>query len=753
MKKVLSILIFVVFTVCLLTACNNVELSLTFDANGGTFENGEETIEVTTDGVSKVSVPKNPTKDGYDFKGWFWDNDTYERAFTANSLLDEPIQSDMTVYAKWEIDGEEDNKPTIVALEGFEIENKMITKTEPVRNNVGTYDFFDKPILSQGSKFFVYKDEALNQEIKSKIVELGAGENIFYFAVYSNDEIQRTVYTVNIYKNVLTTITYYSDYESEQNKTIFKQQHSIEENENIEKPSSNPNKVGHTFEGWYKDKELTKKYNFTTDKAEKNLKLYANYTVNEYTISFESNDGSNVESITQNFGTNVIAPNKPTKYEHEFLGWYYNGMETEFIFDKMPAENVTLYAKWKTNQYNVELTKSINMAGEVTGSGAKDYNSEVTLNATTNEGYTWMGWYKDGSLINENESYTFTMPAENKLFEARWKANTATLYFNNNGGIGVMESIIINTGDYLPPNLFEKQDMYFLGWSENSEGQIEYNDKAKYTVETNLSEITLFAKWEIYILDEDNIFFGEYPQSIAKNEAIAEMSDIADADGYYTNDYDGKRYAKIVANPLREHYTFSNNSNVIEGECYYFKVEPIKWRIIEESSESTLLIADLILDNHNFDDVNNNYESSEIRAWLNDYFYNIAFNSLQQQIILTTKVDNSARSTHKQPNPYTCVDTNDKIFLLSYAEIKNSKYGFESDRSRDTFKQRLNSDYSISKGIYSNDDGYGSWWLRSPSYYGNSSVNFVDSLGWCEDLQNVDVIAFGVVPALKIQLS
>jgi hypothetical protein len=51
------------------------------------------------------------------------------------------------------------------------------------------------------------------------------------------------------------------------------------------------------------------------------------------------------------------------------------------------------------------------------------------------------------------------------------------------------------------------------------------------------------------------------------------------------------------------------------------------------------------------------------------------------------------------------------------------------------------------------DDCYGSWWLRSPSYYGNSSVNFVDSLGWCEDLQNVDVIAFGVVPALKIQLS
>ena len=238
MKKVLSILIFVVFTVCLLTACNNVELSLTFDANGGTFENGEETIEVTTDGVSKVSVPKNPTKDGYDFKGWFWDNDTYERAFTANSLLDEPIQSDMTVYAKWEIDGEEDNKPTIVALEGFEIENKMITKTEPVRNNVGTYDFFDKPILSQGSKFFVYKDEALNQEIKSKIVRR-CRRKYFYFAVYSNDEYKE-LYTVNIYKNVLTTIILFS-YESEQNKTIFKQQHSIEESK-LRKTSSNPNK-------------------------------------------------------------------------------------------------------------------------------------------------------------------------------------------------------------------------------------------------------------------------------------------------------------------------------------------------------------------------------------------------------------------------------------------------------------------------------------------------------------------------------
>lgn len=51
------------------------------------------------DGSNTITIPDNPTKEGYIFYGWFWDNGTFEIPFTANSLLDIPIENDLTVYA------------------------------------------------------------------------------------------------------------------------------------------------------------------------------------------------------------------------------------------------------------------------------------------------------------------------------------------------------------------------------------------------------------------------------------------------------------------------------------------------------------------------------------------------------------------------------------------------------------------------------------------------------------------------------
>ena len=98
MKYRLLSLLTIAFISFILVGCNNnaVNFEINFDTNGGSIiEN------VIYDGSNAITIPNNPTKEGFVFDGWFWDNGTFEVPFTANSLLDTPIEDDLTVYAKW----------------------------------------------------------------------------------------------------------------------------------------------------------------------------------------------------------------------------------------------------------------------------------------------------------------------------------------------------------------------------------------------------------------------------------------------------------------------------------------------------------------------------------------------------------------------------------------------------------------------------------------------------------------------------
>ena len=109
---------------------------------------------------------------------------------------------------------------------------------------------------------------------------------------------------------------------------------------------------------------------------------------------------------------------------------------------------------------------------------------------------------------------------------------------------------------------------------------------------------------------------------------------------------------------------------------------------------------------------------SSVRTWLNEVFYKTAFNTLQREIILATTVDNSAASTNIQNNPYASANTDDKIFLPSYADAINAEYGFNSNIDR----MKKASAYARSQGLYNPGEtsaylDYGWWWTRSPDTY------------------------------------
>ena len=256
-----------------------------------------------------------------------------------------------------------------------------------------------------------------------------------------------------------------------------------------------------------------------------------------------------------------------------------------------------------------------------------------------------------------------------------------------------------------------------------------------------------------YTRDGDYIYFGEYPQTIKSDDVL--ITEMQDARGYYLGS-DGYYYAKVTTRDYSSGYKFSNGSYVKRETTYYFKVEPIRWRIISEENGEAFLLCDNIIERHRFDNGSNNYAESEIRSWLNSTFYETAFSEKAKALILTTEVDNSLESTGNSSNPNICENTNDKLFLLSFAEATNVLYGFSSNNKiGDSAKSILTSDYSRALGEMSTMPsfyGNGTWYLRSPS--GSVDFNYIYCVSADGSANCVSGIPNnqGVVPALRITL-
>ena len=158
----------------------------------------------------------------------------------------------------------------------------------------------------------------------------------------------------------------------------------------------NPTRKGYTFKGW--DKEIPE-----TMPAE-NITVKAQWEINQYTITFDTNGGSEIAPITQDYGTEITAPDNPTRKGYTFKGWDKEIPET------MPAENITVKAQWEINQYTITFDTN---GGSEIAPITQDYGTEITApDNPTRKGYTFKGWDKE---IPE------TMPAENITITARWK--------------------------------------------------------------------------------------------------------------------------------------------------------------------------------------------------------------------------------------------------------------------------------------------------------------------------------------------
>ena len=164
-------------------------------------------------------------------------------------------------------------------------------------------------------------------------------------------------------------------------------------------------RAGYTQVGWSTVDGGEKVYGFE-DIYTKNeaLTLYPVWNTNKYTIAFDTNGGSEIAPITQDYGTEITAPDNPTRKGYTFKGWDKEIPET------MPAENITVKAQWEINQYTITFDTN---GGSEIAPITQDYGTEITApDNPTRKGYTFKGWDKE---IPE------TMPAENITITARWK--------------------------------------------------------------------------------------------------------------------------------------------------------------------------------------------------------------------------------------------------------------------------------------------------------------------------------------------
>ena len=318
------------------------------------------------------------------------------------------------------------------------------------------------------------------------------------------------------------------------------------------------------------------------------------------------------------------------------------------------------------------------------------------------------------------------------------------------------------------------------------------------SVKANAATITSYSTW--YIIE-----FGSYPQTeVTDSSIISALNALAPADnttwtsyGYYSGTgsivdgqmtakdymrytdvtYNGEKYRGVYFDTYRPYYTgyesttttssqYQKTNGYTCGNVYWFKYEPIKWRVLDPSTG--YIMCDTAIDSQAYNNYflynrndekyygdpdctyyASNYAKSSIRQWLNNDFYNTAFNETQKADIKYTTLDNS--STYS--SEYDAPSTTDKVFLISYDDSINSSYGFSSNGSNyDTARQLKSTDYAKCQGCWQDTDnsylGNCWWWLRSPDSSSNASRVYY--YGYSGGLSIVYYTYDGVVPALKL---
>ena len=363
---------------------------------------GEDYFTLETSGKSAIELPSNPTKDGYEFVGWYFDVNVWLNPCNSTSFANENLTANVTVYARWELI-KETYSVTFVGGTGA-------TGDAPTMEAKAEGDKFDLP-----QNTFVKEDYDFDGWFDGQTKYAAGDEYVMpsYAVTFTAQWVLTPKYKVTFVGGEGAVGT---DPEIEDKK----------EGEVITLPENSYTKEDYIFAGW-SDGEKTYLAAATYTMPKKDVEFVAVWEYSKYIVSFDSRGGSDVEAAKVDKNGKLTAPKQPKRNGYLFSGWYKNEDCTtlwDFDVDKVNG-NITLYAKWVVDAVGISSVEGATIDGNnILMVIEKDVEfvelAEKVILANTNAYwnlyYDRLGQTKIPTKIAANQTDGSLDPAENVFY-------------------------------------------------------------------------------------------------------------------------------------------------------------------------------------------------------------------------------------------------------------------------------------------------------------------------------------------------
>ena len=364
-----------------------------------------------------------------------------------------------------------------------------------------------------------------------------------------------------------------------------------------------PSRQGYQFTDWYLDDT---KYDFNTA-VTGNMTLTAKWTANSYTITFDTNGGSAVAPITQDYGTDITAPAAPTKTGYTFMGW------NPALPATMPAGDMTIKAQWSINRYTV--TFDTDGGSEVDAQTVAYGEKAKTPADPTKTGYTFAGWELGGNAYDFAASVT-----EDMTLTAKWKDSekpTGEIKISENSWKAFLNNITFG--------LFFKDTQTVTITAADNSGEtvtIEYLLSEKALTESELAGMTFTAYSAPFSINPDNeyVIYAKLTDTSGNVAYINTNGIVLDATvPVITGIENGKTYCKAQTVTINEKYVDTvtvNGAAVTLNENGGFTLAPANGGqriVVTDKAGNTAEMTVTVNDGHTYGEWTSNGDGTHTR--------------------------------------------------------------------------------------------------------------------------------------------
>ena len=543
--------------------------TVTLDANGGTFDASgstvaQDTMQVTYGGnFEQMPIPRYK---GYFFRGWYdeqWGGRQYGDEDGRGTYTYDKTE-DCTLYALWE------EAPLCTVT--FNPNGGTLTGAETCqeKQNERIQRPYEEPIREGYYFRGWYKDADCTQmwDFDDPIpgnMTLYAGWDILSYVI--RVRLENGEQDIIINQNYGTPVTVPND----------------------------PTREGYTFIGW--------DIPFPAKMPAKIMTITAQWKINQYTITFDTAGGSEIDSIEQDYDTAITAPDAPTKEGYTFIGW------DTTVPKKMPAKDMTVKARWQINRY--KITFDTDGASEIDPI-EQDYDTAITApDNPTKEGYAFIDW---------DTTVPAKMPARDMTIKALWKdieKPTGKISLDTNEWKTLLNTITFGL-------FFKDTQTVTITATDNSGDavKIEYLLSAKELTEAELASAAFTAYTAPFGIDPDNeyIIYVRLTDNAGNTDYICSDGIVLDGTSpVITGIENGKTYCEAQTVTVDEKYVDTvtvNGKKFTLDESGSFTLAPADGEqkiVVTDKAGNTAEMTVTVNDGHTFGEWTSNGDGTHTR--------------------------------------------------------------------------------------------------------------------------------------------